>query len=114
MPMPFRRVVVLRSSVDNESPEPTDIPEPAMPAAKTETKAPAANPALPGKQVRKLQDVAAEIRRLREEEKLSTQEIHEALQVSFDVINQLFLQSYKMTMNTGDVFEAQEKLRLGL
>jgi hypothetical protein len=26
----------------------------------------------------------------------------------------LFLQSYKMTMNTGDVFEAQEKLRLGL
>jgi ribosome-binding protein aMBF1 (putative translation factor) len=69
---------------------------------------------LPGKEVRQLEDVAAEIRRLREEEKLSTQEIHEMLQVSFDVINQLFLQSYKMTMNTGSVFEAQEKIRLGL
>jgi hypothetical protein len=85
-----------------------------MPAAKTETKAPATNPALPGKEVRKLEAVAAEIRRLREEEKLSTQEIHEILDVSFDVINQLFLQSYKMSMNTGDVFDAQEKLRLGL
>jgi ribosome-binding protein aMBF1 (putative translation factor) len=69
---------------------------------------------LPGKEVRKLEDVAPEIRRLREDQKLSTQEIHEMLQVSFDVINQLFLQSYKMSMNTGSVFEAQEKLRLGL
>jgi ribosome-binding protein aMBF1 (putative translation factor) len=69
---------------------------------------------LPGKEVRKLEDVAPEIRRLREEEKLSTQEIHEMLQVSFDVINQLFLQSYKSTMNTFSVFEAQEKIRLGL
>jgi ribosome-binding protein aMBF1 (putative translation factor) len=72
------------------------------------------NTALPGKEVRKLLDVSTEIRRLREEEKLSTQEIHEMLMVSYDVINQLFLQSYKMTMNTGSVFEAQEKLRLGL
>ena len=85
-----------------------------MPATKTKPEAPATNPALPGKTIRSLEVVAAEIRRLREEEKLSTQEIHEMLQVSFDVINQLFLQSYKMTMNTGDVFEAQEKLRLGL
>lgn len=69
---------------------------------------------LPGKEVRSLPEVAAEIRRLRDEEKLSTQEIHEVLEVSFDVINQLFLQSYKMTMNTADVFEAQEKIRLGL
>jgi hypothetical protein len=75
-----------------------------------------ANPpsVLPGKEVRKLEEVAAEIRRLRDEEKLSTQEIHEMLDVSFDVINQLFLQSYKMTMNTGETFEVQEKLRLGL
>ena len=112
--MPLRRVVVLRSSVDNEAPESTITPEPVMPATKTKPEAPAANPALPGKEVRNLEVVAAEIRRLREDEKLSTQEIHEALEVSFDVINQLFLQSYKMTMNTGDVFEAQEKLRLGL
>jgi len=43
---------------------------------------------------------------------MNNQAIHEALQVSYDVINQLFLQSYKMTMNTQEVFEAQEKLRL--
>lgn len=72
------------------------------------------NATLPGNEVRKLEDVALEIRRLRNEELLSTQEIHEVLQVSFDVINQLFLQSYKMTMNTQEVFEAQEKLRLGV
>ena len=42
------------------------------------------------------------------------EEIKEKLQVSADVINQLFLQSYKMTMNTYEVFEAQEKIRLGL
>ena len=70
------------------------------------------NPALPGKSVRKLEDVALEIRRLRDEEKLTTQEINAKLQVSFDVINQLFLQSYKMTMNTNEVFKAQEELRL--
>lgn len=90
-----------------------------MPARKSteasvEAEAPKENLALPGSAVRKLEDVAAEIRRLRMEELLSTQEIHEVLQVSFDVINQLFLQSYKMTMNTQDVFEAQEKLRLGI
>jgi hypothetical protein len=92
-----------------------------MPARKSadvcdslETKGVKANPALPGKDVRSLEDVALEIRRLRMDERLSTQEIHEVLQVSFDVINQLFLQSYKMTMNTEDVFRAQERLRLGL
>ena len=82
--------------------------------ASVETQAPKANPALPGGEIRKLEDVAAEIRRLRNEELKTTQEIHEELQVSFDVINQLFLQSYKMTMNTQDVFQAQEKLRLGV
>lgn len=81
--------------------------------ASVEVEAPKGNPALPGNAVRKLEDVALEVRRLRSEELLSTQEIHEVLQVSFDVINQLFLQSYKMTMNTQDVFEAQEKLRVG-
>jgi DNA-binding transcriptional regulator YiaG len=82
--------------------------------ASVETKAPKTNPALPGKEIRKLETVALEIRRLRDEEELSTQQIHELMEVSFDVINQLFLQSYKMTMNTGEVFEAQEKIRLGL
>ena len=41
-------------------------------------------------------------------------QINEKLKVSFDVINQLFLQSYKMTMNTKEVFEAQEKIRLDM
>lgn len=79
-----------------------------------EVKTPKVDPALPGAQVRKLEDVATAIRKMREDDLATTQEIHEKLQVSFDVINQLFLQSYKMTMNTGDVFKAQEKLRLGL
>lgn len=83
------------------------------PAASVEGEVAKENATLPGKDVRKLEDVALEIRRLRNEELLSTQEIHEVLQVSFDVINQLFLQSYKMTMNTQEVFEAQEKLRIG-
>jgi len=84
-------------------------------AASSESKPevkPAVNPALPGKEVRKLEDVALEIRRLRNEELMETKEIHETLQVSYDVINQLFLQSYKMTMNTGEVFKAQEEIRL--
>ena len=86
-------------------------------AASSESKPevkPAVNPALPGKEIRKLEDVALEIRRLRNEELMETKEIHEALQVSYDVINQLFLQSYKMTMSTGEVFKAQEEIRLGL
>ena len=75
------------------------------PAAKT-------SPALPGKDVRKLEDVALEVRRLREEEKLNLQEIGEKLQVSYDVLNQVFLQSYKMAINTVELFERQEKRRI--
>jgi hypothetical protein len=40
--------------------------------------------------------------------------IGQKLQVSYDVINQLILQSYKSVMNTPVVFEAQERIRLGL
>ena len=71
------------------------------------------NPALPGKEVRKLEDVAFEVRRLREEEGLDLQQIGQKLEVSYDVLNQLILHSYKSTMNTPVVFEAQENLRLG-
>jgi len=85
---------------------------PARKSTASESK-PSVNPAMPGKEIRKLEDVALEIRRLRNEELLTTQEINEKLQVSFDVINQLFLQSYKMTMNTEEVFKAQEELRVG-
>ncbi len=69
---------------------------------------------MPGNSPRKLEDVALEIRRLREEDGLNITEIGEKLQVSYDVINQLILQSYKSVMNTPVVFETQEKIRLGL
>jgi predicted DNA-binding protein (UPF0251 family) len=68
----------------------------------------------PGDKVRQLEPVALEIRRLREQEGLTITEIGEKLQVSYDVMNQLILQSYKSVMNTPAVFEAQEKIRLGL
>jgi len=82
--------------------------------ASVKVEAPKTNTALPGKEVRKLEDVALEVRRLREEEGLDTSEIREKLQVSYDVLNQLILQSYKSTMNTPVVFEVQEKIRLGI
>ena len=69
---------------------------------------------MPGKEVRQLADVAFEIRRLRFEEGLTTGEIQEKLQVSMEIINQLLLQSYKMTMNTFEVMENQEKIRLSV
>jgi|GEM_PF-1809258 len=78
------------------------------------TKCPAVNPAIPGDKVRKLEDVALEIRRLREKDGLNITEIAEKLQVSYDVINQLILQSYKSVMNTPVVFEVQEQIRLGI
>jgi ribosome-binding protein aMBF1 (putative translation factor) len=78
------------------------------------SKAPAVNSAFPGDKVRKLEDVALEIRRLREEDGLNITEIGEKLQVSYDVINQLILQSYKSVMNTPVVFEVQEQIRLGI
>jgi len=68
----------------------------------------------PGDVVRQLPPVALEIRRLREEDGLNIMEISEKLKVSYDVINQLILQSYKSVMNTPVVFEAQEKIRLGV
>lgn len=88
-----------------------------MPARKSteaslEAESPKGNPALPGKEVRKLEDVALEVRRLQVEEGLGTQEISTRLQVSLAVVTQLFLQSYKMTMNTPEVFELQERIRL--
>ena len=82
--------------------------------ASVEKTAPKANPALPGKEIRKLEDVALEVRRLFDEEKLNTAEIREKLEISYDVVNQIMLQSYKSTMNTPVVFEVQEKIRLGI
>jgi len=89
-----------------------------MPARKSteasvEAEAQKENSALPGNAVRKLENVALEVRRLQVEEGLGTQEISTRLQVSLAVVTQLFLQSYKMTMNTPEVFELQERVRVG-
>ncbi|NDH01984.1 MAG: hypothetical protein EBY40_02515 [Marivivens sp.] len=69
---------------------------------------------MPGKKIRKLEDVALEVKRLREQEGLDLTQIREKLEVSYDVLNQLILQSYKSVMNTPVVFEVQEKIRLGI
>ena len=67
---------------------------------------------LPGNEMRTLEVVIPEARRLHEEDGLTVPEISAKLQVSYDVLNQMFLQSYKMTINTVELFERQEKRRL--
>lgn len=70
-------------------------------------------PVIASKGVRVLQDLVPEIRRMRDEGH-TVPVICEELDVSYDVVNQIMQQSYKMTMNTMEVFERQEKMRLGL
>ena len=41
-------------------------------------------------------------------------EIAEKLQLSYVLVNQVMLQSYKMSVDTVGVFERQEKMRLGI
>jgi hypothetical protein len=67
---------------------------------------------LPGNEMRTLEVVIPEARRLHEEDGLTVPEISAKLQVSYDVLNQVFLQSYKMAINTVELFERQEKKRL--
>ena len=62
---------------------------------------------------RKLADVSKEIRKLREKGK-TVPEIANELKVSYTVVNQLVLRSYKMVARTEEVFDRQEKRRLGL
>jgi hypothetical protein len=58
-------------------------------------------------------DVAEGIQKLREAG-ANVPEICEKLEVSYVLVNQVFLQSYKMAIDTAQVFERQEKVRLGL
>ena len=62
---------------------------------------------------RKLADVAKEVRKLRDEG-YPVPVIADKLEMSYQVVNQLVLRSYKMVSNTVEVFENQEKKRLGL
>jgi DNA-binding CsgD family transcriptional regulator len=62
---------------------------------------------------RKLSDVAEEVRNLRNEG-IPVPEIADRLDMSYQVVNQLVLRSYKIVSNTVEVFERQERMRLGL
>ena len=60
---------------------------------------------------RKWTDVAKEIQSLREKG-ANVPEICEKLQVSYVLVNQLVLQSYKMAIDSEAVFRRQEEMRL--
>jgi hypothetical protein len=61
--------------------------------------------------VRKWSDVAAEIQKLRGEG-VTVPDIAEQLKVSYVLVNQCVLQSYKMLIDSVQVFERQEQKRL--
>lgn len=63
--------------------------------------------------IRNWQDVVPQIRELKEEG-ATVPEIAEKLQLSYVLVNQVMVQSYKMSVDTIGVFERQEKLRLGI
>lgn len=65
------------------------------------------------KKPREWSAVAKEIQQLREAG-ASVPEICEKLEVSYVLVNQLILQSYKMMIDSVQVFERQEKMRLGI
>ena len=75
-------------------------------AAKASDSAPANSP-------RKWEDVVPQIRELKEAG-ATVPEIAEKLQLSYVLINQVMVQSYKMSVDTIGVFERQEKMRLGI
>jgi len=63
--------------------------------------------------VRNWSDVAAQIQTLRQQG-VSVPEIADQLQVSYVLVNQCVLQSYKMLIDSVQVFERQEQKRLNL
>lgn len=71
-------------------------------AAETPTNAP-----------RKWEDVVPQIREMKDAG-ATVPEIAEKLQLSYVLVNQVMLQSYKMSVDTIGVFERQEKMRLGI
>ena len=63
--------------------------------------------------VRNWSDVAAEIQKLRGEG-VTVPDIADQLQVNYVLVNQCVLQSYKMLIDSVEVFKRQEEKRLGL
>jgi hypothetical protein len=61
--------------------------------------------------VRQWSDVAAEIQKLRQAG-VTVTEIADQLQVNYVLVNQCVLQSYKMLIDSVQVFRAQEEKRL--
>ena len=90
--MPARKTVEADSSVEAAKPEKDMVS--------------------PGKEIRTLEFVVPEARRLHHEDGLTVPEISAKLQVSYDVLNQVFLRSYKSATDTIELFERQEKARI--
>ena len=63
--------------------------------------------------VRNWSDVAAEIQKLRQDG-VTVPDIADQLQVNYVLVNQCVLQSYKMLIDSVQVFKRQEEKRLGL
>lgn len=61
--------------------------------------------------VRKWEDVVPQIREMKDAG-ASVPEIAEKLELSYVLVNQVMLQSYKMTVDTVGVFERQEQQRV--
>ena len=62
---------------------------------------------------RRFADVVKEIQKLRGKGK-TVPDIAKELTLSYVIVNQVVLRSYKMTARTEEVFDRQEKMRLGL
>jgi hypothetical protein len=86
--------------------EPTAAPKAARKKAAKQDAAPSTG-------VRNWQDVVPQIRELKEAG-ATVPEIAEKLQLSYVLVNQVMVQSYKMSVDTIGVFERQEKIRLGI
>lgn len=79
--------------------------------ASVEPAAPAEQKKVDASKPRKWADVAKEVQGLREKG-ATVPEICEQLQVSYVLVNQLILQSYKMAIDSEAVFQRQEEMRL--
>jgi endonuclease/exonuclease/phosphatase family metal-dependent hydrolase len=95
--------------VDLDMPAEMPVQEP-KPTRKKAAKAEAA-PAEGG--VRQWADVVVKIRALKDGG-ATVPQIAEELEVDYVLVNQVMVQSYKMTVDTLAVFERQEKRRLGI
>jgi len=62
---------------------------------------------------RKFSDVVKQVQKMREAGK-TVPEIAIEMKMSYAVVNQLVLRSYKMVARTEEVFDRQEQMRLGL